>query len=75
MDIHKISVGGDYKNGAMHYILGQEVLNGNYKIHLIHYEELDGSFKIWIENNKHEVQLWKTFLKGMPIAIEHNLIQ
>ena len=27
MDIRKISVGPDYKNGAMHYIVGQKVLN------------------------------------------------
>ena len=35
MDIRKISIGPDYKSGAMHYIVGQEVLNGSYKIHLI----------------------------------------
>ena len=31
-DIRKIAVGPDYKSGAMHYIIGQEVLNGNYTI-------------------------------------------
>ena len=35
MDIRKISVGPDFKSGAMHYLVGQEILNGQYFIHLI----------------------------------------
>ena len=35
MDIRKISIGADYKSSAMHYIINQEVLGGNYHIHLI----------------------------------------
>ena len=35
MDIRKISIGSDYKSGAMHYIVGQDVLGGSHKIHLI----------------------------------------
>ena len=35
MDIRKISIGPDYKSGAMHYLVGQKVLNGEYCIHLI----------------------------------------
>lgn len=27
MDIRKISIGSDFKSGAMHYIKGQEVLS------------------------------------------------
>ena len=38
-DIRKISVGPDYKGGAMHYIVGQAVLSGAYKIHHIRHEE------------------------------------
>ena len=38
MDIRKISVGPDYKSGAMHYLVGQEVLGGNYVIHLIKHD-------------------------------------
>ena len=38
MDIRKVSVGADYKSGAMHYIVGQEVLGKNYIIHLIQYD-------------------------------------
>jgi len=26
MDIRKISIGADYKSGAMHYLVGQDVL-------------------------------------------------
>ena len=40
MDIRKVSVGADYKSGAMHYIVGQEVLGKNYIIHLIQYDRL-----------------------------------
>ena len=46
MDIRKISIGSDYKENAMHYIVGQDVLGGNYKIHLIQSKE--NSYKIWI---------------------------
>ena len=35
MDIRKLSIGADYKSGAMHYIVGQDVLGGSHKIHLI----------------------------------------
>ena len=38
MDIRKISIGPDYKSGAMHYLVGQDVLNGTHKIHLIKYD-------------------------------------
>ena len=52
MDIRKISIGADYKSGAMLYIVGQDVLGGNYQIHLIqHDHELD-SYKIWIIKNE-----------------------
>ncbi len=72
MDIRKISIGPDYKGGAMHYLVGQEVLNSNYTIHLIkHYRE-SNSIKIWIEKND-EVVLWKEFTSTMPISIEYNI--
>ena len=47
MDIRKISIGSDYKSGAMHYIVGQDVLGGSHKIHLI--QAADDSYKIWIQ--------------------------
>jgi hypothetical protein len=72
MDIRKISVGPDYKSGAMHYLVGQDVLNGNYKIHLIQFDEIKKSFKIWIIKSN-EVVLWKEFTSPIPISIEYNI--
>jgi len=73
MDIRKISVGPDYKSGAMHYISGQMVLNGNYKIHLIKFDSSRNSIVIWIQNQKEEIVLWKEFTNTMPISIEYNI--
>jgi|TARA_R110000787_G_scaffold36651_3_gene93377 hypothetical protein len=73
MDIRKISVGPDYKSGAMHYIVGQEILNGTHSIHLIMYDLNTESIKIWIESKKEEVLLWKEFTGTMPISIEYNI--
>jgi len=70
MDIRKISIGADYKSGAMHYIVGQDVLGGSYKIHLI--QAHDNSYKIWVEKNK-EVFVWKEFLCTLPISLEYNI--
>jgi len=74
MDIRKISIGPDYKSGAMHYIVGQEVLGGNYVIHLIRFDSNLESIKIWIEKSRgSEVFLWKEFTSTMPISIEYNI--
>jgi hypothetical protein len=73
MDIRKISVGPDYKSGAMHYIVGQKVLNDTNEIHLIKYDPLRKSIKIFIINKKEEVVLWKEFSTPMPISIEYNI--
>ena len=70
MDIRKISIGADYKSGAMHYIVGQDVLGGSYKIHLI--QAHDNSYKIWVEKNK-QVYVWKEFLCTLPISLEYNI--
>jgi hypothetical protein len=70
MDIRKISVGANYKD-AMHYIIGQSVIGGQYEIHLIKLQENKDSFEIWIANGD-EVLLWKEF-KDMPISIEYNI--
>ena len=70
MDIRKISIGPDYKSGAMHYIVGQSVLNGSYTIHLIQRKKEE--VKIWIEKDN-EVMLWKSFTPTMPISIEYNI--
>ena len=71
MLIRKISIGPDYKSG-MHYLLGQVVLGGNYKIHLIKIEEKSNSIQIWIERNN-EIMLWKHFSYTMPLSVEYNI--
>lgn len=70
MDIRKISIGSDYKSGAMHYIVGQDVLGGSHNIHLI--QSTDLSFRIWIQKGD-EVYMWKEFLKTLPISLEYNI--
>lgn len=70
MDIRKISVGANYKD-AMHYIVGQPVMGGEYEIHLIKFHEELDSYRIWISNAE-EVVLWKEF-KRMPTSIEFNI--
>lgn len=70
MDIRKISVGANYKD-AMHYIIGQPVIGGEYEIHLIKFHDDVDSFRIWITNGE-EILLWKEF-KTMPISIEYNI--
>jgi len=72
-DIRKIAVGPDYKGGAMHYVVGQEILKGTYKIHHIRYNDINDSFKIWIESTyNQEIVLWKQFI-NMPVSIEYNI--
>jgi hypothetical protein len=73
MDIRKISIGPDYKGGAMHYIVGQRILGDNYEIHLIKHIPNNSSYGIYIINRKSEVLLWKEFLSTMPISIEFNI--
>lgn len=73
MDIRKISVGPDYKNGAMHYIVGQKILSDTNEIHLIKFDSERLSIKIYIINDKEEVVLWKEFTNSVPISIEYNI--
>jgi hypothetical protein len=54
----------------MHYIVGQEVLGGGYKIHLIQAD--DNQHKVWVEKNN-EVLLWKSFGPTMPVSVEYNI--
>lgn len=72
MDIRKISIGSDYKSGAMHYIIAQDVLGGKYKIHLIQHDHVNDSYKIWIIKSE-EVLLWKEFKNTLPISLEYNI--
>jgi hypothetical protein len=73
MDIRKISIGPDYKGGAMHYIVGQKVLYDTNEIHLIKLDAEKQSIKIYIINEKAEVVLWKEFNATIPISIEYNI--
>jgi hypothetical protein len=73
MDIRKISVGPDYKNGAIHYIVGQKVLNDSNAIHLIKRDPDTFSIKIYIINKKGEIVLWKELNQTIPISIEFNI--
>lgn len=73
MDIRKISVGPDYKSGAMHYIVGQKVLGDSNEIHLIKKDKDTLSILIYIINQKEEVVLWKEFTSTIPISIEFNI--
>jgi hypothetical protein len=72
MDIRKISIGPDYKSGAMHYIVGQKVLGDSNEIHLIKRNDKKDVL-IYIINQKEEVVLWKEFTSPMPISIEYNI--
>ena len=57
----------------MHYIVGQEVLNGNYIIHLIRQDKDSLSTKLWIINRDSEIVLWKEFSPNMPLSMEYNI--
>jgi hypothetical protein len=72
MDIRKISIGPDYKSGAMHYIVGQKVLGDSNEIHLIKINNKKDVL-IYIINQKEEVVLWKEFNPNIPISIEYNI--
>jgi hypothetical protein len=73
MDIRKISVGPDYKGGAMHYLVGQKILGESNEIHRIRYNNERQSIQIFIINKKEEVVLWKEFTQSIPISIEFNI--
>ena len=73
MDIRKISVGPDYKSGAMHYVVGQPVLDKTYKIHTIKINKETQFMEVWIEDEDSNVLCWKEFNPAMPISIENNI--
>jgi hypothetical protein len=73
MDIRKISIGPDYKGGAMHYLVGQKILGDSNEIHLIRVNSEKQSVQIFIINEKSEIVLWKEFTSTIPISIEYNI--
>lgn len=72
MEIRKISVGPDYKSGAMHYIVGQTVLGGNHTIELIKIDTSSQTTTIYIREGD-VVLKWKEFSSTIPISIEYNI--
>lgn len=72
-DIRKISIGPDYKGGAMHYIVGQAVLGDSHVIHLIKHDIGSSSFKIYVQSKESGIYLWKEFNSCIPISIEYNI--
>ena len=57
--IRKISIGPDYKNGSMHYAVGQEVYGGHKILNIL---DKDSEYEIYIEKDE-EVLPWKTINK------------
>lgn len=68
MLVRKLSVGSNYKD-AMHYVVGQPVLSGNYTIAEIN-QETD-SYSIWVKKDG-EVFKWKEIV-NTPVVVEYNL--
>lgn len=60
--IRKISIGADYKSGAMHYIVNQEIFGGTHMIHLIKKNESNQSLTIFIENKKEKYFFGKNLI-------------
>mgnify|MGYP007090445185 CR=1 FL=1 len=73
MEIRKISIGPDYKGGAMHYLVGQKVLGDTYEIEAILLNIDLGSIRIYIRNEKNETLMWKEFNSTIPVSIEYNI--
>lgn len=72
MHIRKVSIGSDYKSGAMHYVQGNYISKSSSDtIDTIQIME-DGSVKVWIRT-RHGIVLWKEFTKNMPYSIEYNI--
>jgi hypothetical protein len=70
MIIRKISIGPDYMN-AMHYSVGQSVLDKSYSIYVIK-ENKDNDIDIYIIR-KDEVVLWKRISSTVPKSIEFKI--
>jgi len=72
--IRRLSVGPDYKNGAMHFIRNQRVLGDTHTIHEIRALE-DGHrvvYEVWVKGPEEKVKLWKT-IDGMPVMAEMHI--
>ena len=67
--IRKISAGSDYKD-AMHYIVGQRVMRGEYIINEI--VEYENAYGIIVKNDEGVCMEWKRF-KNVPVYLEYNM--
>jgi len=67
--IRKMSVGANYKD-AMHYMIDQQVMGGDWTIHALTIDESGCS--VWIQKSD-EIKKWKQFNLNMPITIEYNV--
>lgn len=67
--IRLISIGKEYKNNSMKYIVGQEVYD-NHVIHAI-VEEKE-CYVLYIKKNS-DIAKWKSFNKNMAIGIEYDI--
>lgn len=66
--IRKISIGSDYKN-AMHYIVGQQVMRGEYEIsEIVQYED---GYGVIVKQDGICME-WKKFV-NIPVVIEFNM--
>lgn len=72
-DIRKISIGPDYKGGAMHYVVGQKVINDTQEIHHIRQDDDTQSIRVYVINDSGEITLWKEFNSTIPVSIEYNI--
>jgi hypothetical protein len=67
--IRKISIGNDLLN-AMHYVVGQYVLDKTYSIEAIRYEDMN--LVIYIKRDD-EILRWKSLNANVPITIEYKI--
>lgn len=67
--IRKISIGNDLLN-AMHYVVGQAVLDKSYFIEAIRYEDMH--LVIYIRRDD-EILRWKSLNGNVPITIEYKI--
>ena len=67
--IRKISIGLDLLK-AMHYVVGQQVLDKSYSIDTIRYEGLD--IVIYIKKED-EIVKWKSLNANVPVTIEYKI--
>ena len=68
--IRKISIGVDLLK-AMHYQVGQQVINSTHEITDIIADE--HGVKVWIINKNNERVCWKFINNHVPVTIEYSL--